>query len=77
MTAPGRVHCQMQNDAICASQKVITKEPPTAQSGGYGLQELWVMPLTVRGTNSGVLGAGSPTALGTLTLVAAVGGLIA
>jgi hypothetical protein len=45
---------------------------------GYGSQELWVMPLTVRGTDSCVLGAGSPIVRsGTLTLVAAVGGLIA
>ena len=48
-----------------------------AQNGGYGSQELCVMPLTVRGTDSCVIGAGSPTALGGVDdLVAAVGGLI-
>jgi hypothetical protein len=34
MTALGQVYRQMQNDAICASQKVIAEEPPTAQAAG-------------------------------------------
>jgi hypothetical protein len=43
MTALGRVHRQMQNDAICAPQKVIAEEPPTAQSGGSRVRHSKIM----------------------------------
>jgi hypothetical protein len=66
-----------QIDLICAPQLMSAERPMVAQNGGYGSQELCAMPLTVRGTDSCVIGGGSPTALGDVDdLVAAVGGLI-